>query len=289
MHGSDFLGHSRSVSYDPTIYQGAAAHYRYGRPPYSAQFELALTDELGLDGTGRLLDGGCGPGILTVRLAHLFEEAVGLDPDPEMLAEGQRAAQQQRITNIRWVRALAEDLPAAAPGPYRLVTFGQSFQWTDEPRVAEVVYDMLEPGGVLALIVHTVPGRPRPPSPGIPPLPHHEIKALVEKYLGSTRRAGQGTSPTRTHRFEDVLVKTRFGAPRVLFLPGISNLVRDSESVLSGYFSLSSSAPYLFGDRVYDFANEVRDLLAARSPDGVFWDWPGDTEIVLASRPNSTS
>jgi len=276
------------VSYDPTIYQGAAAHYRRGRPPYSAQLELALTDEVGLDGTGRLLDGGCGPGILTARLARLFEEAVGLDPDPDMLAEGRLAAQQQGITNIRWVRALAEDLPAAAPGPYRLVTFGQSFQWTDEPRVAEIVYDMLEPRGVLALIVHTVPGRPRPPSPGIPPIPHQDIKALVEKYLGSTRRAGQGASPTRTHRFEDVLFTTRFGAPRVLFLPGIPNLVRDSESVLSKYFSLSSSAPYLFGDRLDDFTNEVRDLLAVRSPDGVFWDWPGDTEIVLASRAKST-
>jgi H+/Cl- antiporter ClcA len=32
-------------------------------------------------GGGRLLDVGCGPGILTVRLAHLLEEAVGLDPD----------------------------------------------------------------------------------------------------------------------------------------------------------------------------------------------------------------
>jgi len=277
------------MPYDPTIYEGAAAHYRYGRPPYSAQLEPALTDELGLDGTGRLLDGGCGPGILTLRLAHLFAQVVGLDPDPDMLAEGQRAAEQRHITNIRWVRALAEDLPAAAPGPYRLVTFGQSFQWTDEARVAEAVYDMLEPGGVLALVVHTVSGRPRPPSPGIPPIPHDEIKALVEKYLGPTPRSGQGTSRPRAHRFEEVLVKTRFGAPRVLFLPGIPNLVRDSESVLSGYFSLSSSAPHLFGDRLDDFAHEVRDLLAERSPDGTFWDWPGDTEIVLAGRPNSTT
>jgi hypothetical protein len=54
--------------------------------------------------------------------------------------------------NIRWVQGLAEDRPAAAPGPYRLVTFGQSFHCTDERRVAETVYDMLEPGGALALI-----------------------------------------------------------------------------------------------------------------------------------------
>jgi hypothetical protein len=53
---------------------------------------------------------------------------------------------------------------------------------------------------------------------------------------------------------------------------------------LSGYFSLSSSAPHLFGDGVEDFANEVRELLASRSPQGMFWDWPGDTEIILARR-----
>jgi len=273
------------VSYDPTIYAGAAAHYRPGRPAYSPQLEDLLGEELDLDGHGRLLDGGCGPGVLTVRLAHLFEEAVGLDPDPAMLAEGCRAADEQGITNIRWVDALAEDLPGAAPGPYRLVTFGQSFHWTDEARVAETVYELLEPGGALTLIVHTLEGRPVPSSPGPPPIPHAEIKALVKTYLGSTRRVGQGIAPLRTHRFEDVLVHTRFGAPRAIFLPGIPDLVRDSESVLSGYLSLATSAPHLFGDRVEDFAREVRELLRSRSPEGFFWDWPGDTEVVLARKP----
>lgn len=270
--------------YDPTIFQGAAAHYRPGRPPYSPELEAVLTRELGLDGSGRLLDGGCGPGILTVRLAHLFEEAVGLDPDAAMLAEARRAAGELGIANIRWVQALAEDLPEAAPGPYRLVTFGSSFHWTDERRVAESVYDLLEPGGALALIVHTVEGRPVPESPGPPPIPHEEIQTVVEKYLGSAKRVGQGLAPVRNHRFEDVLVRTRFGEPRSIFVPGIPDLVRDSESVISGYFSMSSSAPHLFGDRVDEFAAEVRELLAARSPDGVFWDWPGDTEVVLARK-----
>jgi SAM-dependent methyltransferase len=273
------------VAYDPTIYAGAAAHYRPGRPPYSPQLEAVLAGELGLDGSGRLLDGGCGPGILTVRLAHLFEEAVGLDPDPGMLAEGRKAAHAADIRNIRWVRARAEELPDAAPGPYLLVSFGQSFHWTDEARVAEAVYDMLEPGGALALIVNTVEGRPRPPSPGPPPIPHAEIEALVEKYLGPARRAGQGLAPGRSHRFEDILVRTRFGAPRSIFAPGIPDLLRDTESVVSGYFSFSWSAPHLFGEQLEDFAGEARELLAARSPDGLFWDWPGDTEIILARKP----
>jgi hypothetical protein len=116
--------------------------------------------------------------------------------------------------NIRWVQGLSEDLPAVAPGPHRLATFGQSFLWTDEQPVAESVYDMLEPGGALAIIVHTATGRPRPPDLGVPAIPHDEIKALVEKYLGSTRRAGRGTAPLRTHRFEVVLPRTRFGVPQ---------------------------------------------------------------------------
>jgi SAM-dependent methyltransferase len=202
-----------------------------------------------------------------------------------MLAAGRRAAQAAHVANIRWVEALAEDLPAAAPGAYRLITFGQSFHWTDEQHVAEAAYDMLVPGGALALIVHTVADRPQPPNPGLPPVPHDEIGQLVQNYIGSTQRAGRGTSPDRDHRFEDILVKTRFGTSHTVFAPGIPDLIRNSESVLSGYFSLSWAAPHLFGDRLDDFAREVRLLLAARSPDGIFWDWPGDTEVVLAFKP----
>lgn len=88
-----------------------------------------------------------------------------------------------------------------------------------------------------------------------------------------------------TNRFEDVLIRTRFGAPRSVFLPGVPDLRRDVESILAGYFSLSWAATHLFGERKDAFAEEVRALLRSRSPDGVFWDWPGDTEVVLARKP----
>ena len=272
------------MSYDPTIYLGSAVHYRTGRPAYSPHLEAVLSQALSLHGGGRLLDVGCGPGILVLRLAGLFEEAIGMDPDPDMLAEGRDAAPPD-ATNVRWVQASAEELPDAAPGPYRLVTFGQSFHWTYEERVAEIVYDMLEPGGAIPLVVHTVSGRPVPISPGPPPIPHQEITAIVETFLGSTRRAGQGATPVSTHRFEDVLVRTRFGTPRTVFAPGMPNLLRDIDSVISGYLSLSWSAPHLYGDRLDEFINEVKDLLSARSADGLLWDWPGDTEVVLADKP----
>ena len=47
---------------------------------------------------------------------------------------------------------------------------------------------------------------------------------------------------------------------------------------------MSFSAPHLFGDRLDDFASEVRALLASAALK-VFWDWPGDTEVIMARKP----
>jgi ubiquinone/menaquinone biosynthesis C-methylase UbiE len=271
------------VPYDPTLYQGAAPHYAPGRPAYSRELVATLTAEVGLDGSGRLLDVGCGPGILTVELAPSFEEAIGLDPDAEMLGEGARRAREAGIDNIRWVQALAEAIPSLDLGPCKLVTFGQSYQWTDQVAVGEAVYEVLEPGGAIALVVHTVEERAQPEGPGVPPIPHDELRALVRRYLGPRRRAGQGFTP-EFERYADALARTRFGRPRSVFAPGRADIVRDVDGVLAGYLSTSYAAPHLFGDRLDAFEADVRALLTERSPTGLFWDWPGDTEILIARK-----
>jgi ubiquinone/menaquinone biosynthesis C-methylase UbiE len=273
------------VSYDPTLYRGAAEYYARGRPPYSAFLESTLEAELRLDGSGRLLDVGCGPGILAIVLAGCFAEAVGLDPDADMLAEASRRARDAGVENIGWVRAVAEDIPELDLGTFRLVTFGQSFQWTDRERVAEAVYDILEPGGGLALITHAHEGRPQPSGPGVPEIPHDEIHALIRRYLGPRRRAGQGFRSEPPDRYEDALARTRFGGSRSVFAAGRRDIVRDVDGVVAGFLSMSCATPYLFGDERDAFEADLRALLAARSPTGQFWDWPGDTEILLARKP----
>jgi len=214
--------------YDPTLFEGSAAHYTYGRPPYSPQLEAVLTEELGLDGSGRLLDGGCGPGILTIRLAHLFEDVVGLDPDAAMLAEGRRVADEREVANIRWVRALAEELPEAAPGPYRLVTFGQSFHLTDETRVAEALYDMLEPAGAAEPRAAAHPARrdrgadreaPRPqPAPRAranPSLRGHPRPHTVRRAAGYLRPRHPGPRPGQRERLVGLLLALLLDAATV--------------------------------------------------------------------------
>jgi hypothetical protein len=47
---------------------------------------------------------GAVPASSPYDLAHLFEGAVGLDPDPAMIAEGRRAARKRDIANITWIQ-----------------------------------------------------------------------------------------------------------------------------------------------------------------------------------------
>lgn len=57
-----FVVHPSAWQWDESLYAGSAAHYGVGRMPYSPSLADAIRRELGLDGTGRLLDVGCGPG-----------------------------------------------------------------------------------------------------------------------------------------------------------------------------------------------------------------------------------
>jgi SAM-dependent methyltransferase len=271
------------MTYDPLAFQGTESYYAIGRPAYSHELVEILANALGLDGSGRLLDVGCGPGVLTVELAPKFETAVGLDPIAGMLAEGQRRAEAHGIDRIRWVQGVAEDLPDLAIGPFRLVTFGQSFHRTQRRLVAEAVYDLLQPGGAIALIAHTVEGRPKPPGTGHPEIPHAAVAELIRRYLGDGPQM-QARSRGTSERFEESLLLSSFGGSDVVFAPGRPDIIRTTDSVVAGYFSMSYAAPRLFGDTCEAFENELRSLLRIHSPDGLFWDWPGDTEIVFARK-----
>jgi SAM-dependent methyltransferase len=189
--------------WDSSLFRGSAAFYGRGRLPYAPGFAGTLAGFLGWDGRGRLLDVGCGPGTVLLGLAHYFTEAVGVDPDGDMLAEARRQAGLRGVTNARWVTARAEELPAGLGG-FRAVAFGNSFHWTDRTRVAASVLAMLEPGGAFVHLSDlkdpsgesVPPGRPPEPSPPAPP--YTDIAALKLRHLGPLRRAGRGTS-RRTH------------------------------------------------------------------------------------------
>ena len=275
----------RGWQWDETLYRGSAPYYERGRLPYPAGLADGVATVLGLDGRGRLLDVGCGPGIIALRLAHLFEEVVGLDADADMIAEAERRAAELGVTNARWVHALAEDLPAGL-GTFRVATFAQSFHWMDRDRVASAVRERLEPGGAFVQVSAWADGLPEPDRPlPHPRPPHAAIKELVTRYLGPVRRAGQGFLRYGTPGNEAaVLSRAGFDEPEIAHVPGREVVVRTIDDLVAAQYANSGSAPHLFGDRLGEFEAELRDLLAGASPSGLFAEQTGDVELRVWRR-----
>ncbi|MFI7320846.1 class I SAM-dependent methyltransferase [Streptomyces venezuelae] len=273
--------------WDETLFEGAAAHYARGRLPYAPGLAAALAEALEADGTGRLIDVGCGPGTLALTLAPLFREVVGVDPDGGMIAEAEReAAVRGAAGRTHWVRARAEDLPAGLD-TFTVATFGQSFHWMDQVLVAATVKRMLRPGGALVHISDLKPaagdeGRRTDEDLPHPAPPRAAVDDLVRTYLGPVRRAGRGVLPHGTAGGErEVLARAGFAGPQRLVVPGGQVLERSADDVVAGVFSMSSSTPHLFGDRRDRFEADLRTLLHAASASGRFSERGPSTEVFI--------
>ncbi|MFI2215027.1 class I SAM-dependent methyltransferase [Streptomyces sp. NPDC020141] len=267
---------------DDTLFAGTAAYYGRGRLPYAPGLVDALAEALAPDGRGRLLDVGCGPGTLALPLARLFRETVGVDPDAGMIAEARRAAEAAGVAGrTRWFRGRAEELPAGL-GSFTAAAFGQSFHWMDRETVARTVKGMLRPGGALIHVsdlkteTRTVEATPHPA------VPYAAIDELVRRYLGPVRRAGRGVLPGGTPGGEaSVLAGAGFSGPERLVVPGGQILERTSDTVVASVFSMSFSAPHLFGTRRGDFESDLRRLLRNASASDVFAERGPSTEVFV--------
>jgi SAM-dependent methyltransferase len=272
--------------WDETLYAGSAPHYVRGRLPYAPGLGERLAEVLALDGRGRLLDVGCGPGILALLLSPYFAEAVGVDPDAGMLAEAAIRAEQSGAANVRWVQARGEDLPAGL-GTFRVAIFGQSFHWMDQDRVAATVAGMLEPDGAFVHVSDVKEARPeRGDNLPYPQPPYAAIQALIDRRLGPVRRAGQGVLPHGTPGGEaTVLSRARFRNPLRVRVPAGGVLIRSIADMVAWVWSQSGSAPHLFGPRAEAFEAELRGVLHDASPAGLFAEQPPDTEVWVWRTP----
>lgn len=251
---------------DDTLYAGSAEFYARGRMPYPLAIANALRDELGLDGTGRLLDVGCGPGSLTHLLAPLFAVVVGVDADADMV----RVAARGGAPNERFVRLRAEELPGGL-GTFDVIIVAQSLHWFASEEIAGTLHAMLAPAGALVHVGATT-------HEGDGNVPHEEITALVKRWLGSEKRAGQGFRTWEGRDPRDVIDVGLFRNRRELEIRRTETFERSEDDVVAAVFSLSAAAPHLFGDRVQEFEAELRALLRGRGP---FHERPRDITLTL--------
>lgn len=260
--------------WDPTLYEGSAEFYARGRMPYPQALADALRSELALDGTGRLLDVGCGPGPLTIVLAPLFAEATGIDADAAMVAEAARRAP----ANASFRQLRAEELPADL-GTFDVVAFAQSFHWVDQFRVAATVRAMLRPGGAFMTVGATT-------HEGDGNVPREAIKELIRSYLGPARRAGQGFVSDKGPPWNatEALDAAGFGEPVELPVPAGQVYERSEDDIVASFYSQSSSAPHLFGERLGEFEHELRALLRAHAPADGYRERVSDMSLLIRRR-----
>jgi ubiquinone/menaquinone biosynthesis C-methylase UbiE len=130
------------------------ARYRRGYPSELIARLLEVNDAA----RGHLLDLGCGTGHLLFQLAGLFEHAVGIDPEPDMLREAKRAARERGIENVEWMTGSAGELHRLEPalGRFDLVTIGTAFHFM-EPRATLSELQRIAAGGVVAVAYNGSP------------------------------------------------------------------------------------------------------------------------------------
>ena len=274
-----------SWEWDPMLYEGSAPYYRRGRLPYSPHLARSVADAPELDGRGRLIDVGTGPGIVALKLSPFFEDVVGIDADVAMVGEAERESRERGVLNVTWHNLRGEELPAGL-GSFRVATFAQSFHWMKRELVAPIVRDMLDPGrGRLVLVnAYTVHGVEDGHALEHPSPPSDAITELVERYLGTVRRAGRGTLPDGTPWDEEhVLEEAGFSGPQVVTVPDDRVITRSRDDVIASVFAVSRSAPHLFGDRLGRFEVELRSLLTDASPSGLFSEQTGENQLRIFS------
>lgn len=196
-----------------------------------------------------------------------------------MIDEARRLSTERAVSNCRFVHMRAEELPGDL-GRFRVVTFAASFHWMDRRLVAEAVRSMLDTAGVIVHVDNRHQDSLMPSA--LPAVPRAEIDDLRRRWLGPDRRAGASVRNTSPGDEEKVFRDAGFVGPEVVVVPDGRDVARTIDDVVAEVFSMSSTAPHLFGDRRGDFEAELREILErAAEAEGRFGVRLPDNELKI--------
>jgi SAM-dependent methyltransferase len=239
-------------------YAGAGWYYAEYRDRVSNELIALLAEQLGWSTRCRVLDVGAGPGQLSLLIAPLVAEVVAIEPEPDMLAEGERRAAMIGIGNAKFVAGSSDDLPALRPslGRFCAALMGQSFHWmVNKDRVLEDLSSMIDQAdGAIAFV-----------TPRIISIPD-ELRAaqdvtreILERHLVNVP---PGPHPNGRHDpFEEILRRSPF--PRIERIERIyeTRIHPTIESIIGYEYTISHVLTRL-GDNRGEFEHEARAALS---------------------------
>jgi SAM-dependent methyltransferase len=268
----------------PGRFRELANYYTTGRPTYPRLLARRIADLVGLNGSQTVLDLGTGPGFPALDFHPFAAKVIGVDPEPEMLNAARRNANKAGVEIEFGPRF----------GRLHLVTIGRAFHWMDRPRTLEVLDQLIEPTGGVALFQESYPV--------VPVNDWHPSFQAILDYYGAADPARERThgnparerthgnpARERTHGNEDhetVLLDSAFShLERIAVFErrhtSIEHLVDRSLS----YARAWEGRP---GSRLKDMALEVRDALEPYATKGYVPEILEGTALI-ARRPASVA
>lgn len=147
---------STTIAFDPRRFRTAAEYYLRGRLDYPEELIRRVAAASGLRPDERVLDLGCGPGLLARSFAPLVREVVAIDPEPEMLRVAEAHLADGAIKNVKLYRGSSYDLGDEL-GAFKLVVMGRSFHWMDRAATLTRLATLTPPDGAVALFADRHP------------------------------------------------------------------------------------------------------------------------------------
>jgi ubiquinone/menaquinone biosynthesis C-methylase UbiE len=253
-------------------FKSTVAYYQRHRLAYPDRLIARVAALAGLRPGNSVLDLGAGTGMLAVGFAKAGMTVTAMDPEPDMLAVCQEAAQAAGVTVALRQGGSADLTPDM--GPFRLVTMGRSFHWMDRAATLAMLEQIVTPDGGVALF-HDA-------HPPVPDNGWFKVMCDVQD------RFGRGTEPHIRERrgghsrYEPFLLASQFTQ-----LDGLSVTVRHAVTVdelVGRAFSMSTCSREKLGNRAEEFAAALSAALRELSPGGTFTEI-AEMVAVLARRP----
>jgi len=252
-------------------FRSAARHYLAGRPDYAPRLISRVAQFTGLTDGHRVLDLGCGPGLLAGAFARLAGEVIGIDPEPEMLRVAEAAF---GATGARFVAGSSAELSPALGG-FRLVTMGRSFHWMDRADTLRRLDAMIDPGGAVALFA----------SQHCEEVPDNawlaDYRAVVRRYaVGDRTHVRHSTGNWVRH--EAFLLDSAFSVADEIGV--IERRQVSVDQLIHRALSRSSTTEERLGSDASRLAADIDALLRPKTADGVLTEMIA-TSALVGRRP----
>jgi len=241
------------VRFEPHRFRSTVPYYARYRVPYPDRLVEFVAQDCGLGRGSRVLDLGCGPGLLAVAFARLGSSVTAMDPEPDMLAAAEERARDAGVT-LTLVKGTSYDLGPAL-GRFQLATMGRSFHWMDRDATLATLDGLIEPGDAVVLF-----GDRRIERTGAN---WRKLLDRLRKEFVPGRAAERRRRRTELEPHEAVLLRSAFS--RLERHGVIVRRVLSPDEIVGRIYSLSDTSPEALGDRQPAFEQKLRAGLARLS------------------------